>query len=54
MTVNDAVICTRVPVLIGGAGRAHRTQNALQDIRRIRGRFLHDVMRERNRQAFFG
>ena len=39
MTVNDAMIRTRVLVLIGGACRTHRTQNALQDIRCIRGMF---------------
>jgi hypothetical protein len=52
MTMNDAVICARVLVSIGGAGRQHRIQDALQDIGCIRGTLLHDIMRERNRQAF--
>ena len=52
MTVNDAVICTGVLVSIGGAGRKHRIECALQDIGGIRGSFLRDVVRERDRQAF--
>ncbi len=52
MTVNDAVIGTRILVSVGSAGRVHRAQGALQDIRGIRSMFLHDIVRERNRQAF--
>src|SRR6516162_11770270 len=46
MAVNHTMICTCVLIPIGGACRGHIAENALQNVRRILGLFLSDIVRQ--------